>query len=384
MKFRRLHKKLLGTLAACLLLAGTAGTALAAASGTAADTTISNSATVNYKVATIDQDPVTSNTATFKVDRHVDFTVSTDEVAAVAVTPGSTGNVLTFTVDNTGNDTFDFNLAAVDLSGAAAKFAAGNDNINASATAVYVESGATAGYQAGEDTATSIDDLAAGSSVKVYIVASFATGLSVDDIASYYLRATALDSTGAALTDDSGDADVTGTVQNVLATDDGPAPTDGDLDQIDSDYADYQVATASLSITKSSAVISDPINGTTNPKAIPGAVIEYTLTISNAASAATATDIAVSDSLNTEIATNGTLAFNTQYDATAGQGIVVGHPDYSGGALTEYTNTNADAPDEHGGVAADWNMTGGNTVTVTGITLDASESATIKFRVTVQ
>lgn len=371
--------RILGAFVAGLLMLGLTPAVMAA--GTAADTTISNSATVNYKVDTIDQDAVTSNTASFKVDRKVNFTVSTDEVAEVSVTPGSSGNVLTFTVANTGNDTFDFDLSAVALTGTAAKFG-GTDNINASGINVFVESGATPGYQAGEDTATSIDDLAADGDVKVYLVADFGTGLSQEDIASYYLLATALDSSGGALTDHSGDADVAGTVQNVFADGDGPEGTDGDKDAKHSDYADYIVNTASLSVTKSSTVISDPINGTTNPKAIPGAVLEYTLTISNGAGAAAATDISVSDSLNTEIATNGTIAFNTQYDSTSGQGIVVAHPDHAGGADTEYTN--ADDGAEHGGVAADWNETGANTVTVTGITLDASESATVKFRVTVQ
>ena len=40
-------------------------------------------------------------------------------------------------------------------------------------------------------------------------------------------------------------------------------------------------AAISLTITKASAVISDPSNGTTNPKRIPGAVIEYTITAAN-------------------------------------------------------------------------------------------------------
>ena len=40
-------------------------------------------------------------------------------------------------------------------------------------------------------------------------------------------------------------------------------------------------AVALLEITKSSSVISDPVNGTTNPKAIPGAVIEYLITVRN-------------------------------------------------------------------------------------------------------
>ncbi|PWQ93435.1 hypothetical protein [Leucothrix arctica] len=36
-----------------------------------------------------------------------------------------------------------------------------------------------------------------------------------------------------------------------------------------------------FTMQKSSSVISDPLNGTTNPKAIPGAVIEYTLLVTN-------------------------------------------------------------------------------------------------------
>lgn len=39
---------------------------------------------------------------------------------------------------------------------------------------------------------------------------------------------------------------------------------------------------AALTIAKSSTVISDPVNGTTNPKLIPGAVVEYSITVTNA------------------------------------------------------------------------------------------------------
>ncbi|WP_197273842.1 CshA/CshB family fibrillar adhesin-related protein [Porphyrobacter sp. AAP60] len=40
--------------------------------------------------------------------------------------------------------------------------------------------------------------------------------------------------------------------------------------------------TAVLVIDKTSQIISDPVNGTSNPKAIPGAVIEYAVTVRNA------------------------------------------------------------------------------------------------------
>ena len=38
---------------------------------------------------------------------------------------------------------------------------------------------------------------------------------------------------------------------------------------------------ASLTVLKSSSVVSDPVNGTTNPKMIPGAIILYTFTVAN-------------------------------------------------------------------------------------------------------
>ncbi len=44
---------------------------------------------------------------------------------------------------------------------------------------------------------------------------------------------------------------------------------------------------AALSVTKVSSLISDPVNLTANPKAIPGALVEYLISVSNAGTAAT-------------------------------------------------------------------------------------------------
>ncbi|WP_374531769.1 proprotein convertase P-domain-containing protein [Novosphingobium sp.] len=49
-----------------------------------------------------------------------------------------------------------------------------------------------------------------------------------------------------------------------------------------------------LSVTKASSVISDPVNGATLPKAIPGAVVEYCILVTNAGSAA-ASNVTASD-----------------------------------------------------------------------------------------
>lgn len=49
----------------------------------------------------------------------------------------------------------------------------------------------------------------------------------------------------------------------------------------------------SLSVTKVSTLISDPVNGTANPKAIPGALVEYLITIANTGTSATDADSVV-------------------------------------------------------------------------------------------
>jgi len=71
---------------------------------------------------------------------------------------------------------------------------------------------------------------------------------------------------------------------------------------------DYVVLAATLTATKTSRIVSDPFNGTTNPKMIPGAVVEYCIAVANAAGSATATNISVSD----------TLAGETTYDSAFG------------------------------------------------------------------
>ena len=60
------------------------------------------------------------------------------------------------------------------------------------------------------------------------------------------------------------------------------------------------VQPAQLTLQKSMDVINGPVNGTSNPKAISGARIEYTLTVSNAGEGTTDTDsIAIVDKLAT-------------------------------------------------------------------------------------
>ncbi|MEM7688220.1 MAG: proprotein convertase P-domain-containing protein [Pseudomonadota bacterium] len=59
---------------------------------------------------------------------------------------------------------------------------------------------------------------------------------------------------------------------------------------------------ANLSVTKVSSLISDPVNGTTNPKAIPGAVVEYVISVSNSGAGATdANSVVITDEQSGEL-----------------------------------------------------------------------------------
>ncbi|MFO6448895.1 CshA/CshB family fibrillar adhesin-related protein [Erythrobacter sp. NE805] len=102
---------------------------------------------------------------------------------------------------------------------------------------------------------------------------------------------------------------------------------------------------AFLVIEKTSAVISDPVNGTTNPKLIPGAVVEYTITVRNTGTGTVdSSSIVILDVMPTEMAfavttpvtfTNGTTAsgLNTFNAAT-----MVTYSQAAGGAAP-YTYT---------------------------------------------
>jgi uncharacterized repeat protein (TIGR01451 family) len=172
-------------------------------------------------------------------------------------------------------------------------------------------------------------------------------------------------------TDDGGTADDPAAVDIVFA--DGAGDTDAANDGAHSDRDAYRVGAAAITVSKTSQVLSDPVNGGTNPKAIPGAIVEYTITIENDAGAsATATNVQVSDSLAAEIA-SGAVAFETDAYG-AGLGLRVTAPTLNSGNPLDLSNA-ADA--DEGTFAAD-------TVTVTGIVLQAGESATVTFQVEVQ
>ncbi|MEA3048276.1 MAG: hypothetical protein QOG84_112 [Sphingomonadales bacterium] len=326
-------------LASASVLAAASITASPAfAAGTTSGTTITNTVTLTYNVGAVAQTPVNASDS-FLVDRKVSFTVSEVGSATTSVSPGETNVVTTFSVANSSNATIDVALAATQLSGGTTTHG-GTDDFDVTAVKIYVDSNNNGVFDSATDTQVNyVDQLAADSSKTVFIVSNVPLGRSTGDVAGVKLTGTASEATaagslGATITATSG-ANTANVVDTVLAeanTANGNTAYDG----IDFAFDDYTVLAAALTVTKTSRVVSDPVNGTTNPKAIPGATVEYCIAVANASGGATASNIQVSDTLPAEtqyvansIKVDGTVTGSTcNSDGTAGgsqaNGVVSG------------------------------------------------------------
>lgn len=108
------------------------------------------------------------------------------------------------------------------------------------------------------------------------------------------------------------------------------APADPDGQAIGLHDINFCNPYADLSVTKVSSIKSDPINGTTDPRAIPGALVEYLITVSNAGVASPDSgSVVVTD----DGPPNAKLCFNTLgsgqpivfIDGTPSSGLVLGY-----------------------------------------------------------
>jgi len=315
---------------------------LASAVGTASSTTITNRSSLTYSVGSVAQTLIESSPTgnstpgatlgadtTFVVDNKVSMLVAEGNSTYTSVSPGQSAAVTTFTVTNLGNTTQDFALSAANLSSGAILFG-GTDNFDATSCSAYRESGANAGYQPLEDIATYIDELPASgtTTATVYVVCNIPAGLANGSNAVVSLTATAraggtAASLGAALTETTGVN--TAGVDIVFA--DGTGTDDSSRDAAHSARDAYRVVSAALTVTKTVALVCDPLNSTTNPKNIPGAVVRWTITVSNSVTAsASATLTQVSDALNA----NSTF----DPDLITGAGGTAGCEGAAGGAGT--------------------------------------------------
>ncbi|MEO0573884.1 MAG: hypothetical protein AAF004_00385, partial [Pseudomonadota bacterium] len=122
------------------------------------------------------------------------------------------------------------------------------------------------------------------------------------------------------------------------------------------------------SLSKAEALVSDPINGTTDPLHIPGAVVEYTITVVNNGSA-DATSVSVTDIIDTA---NLTLLL-AQYNGGAADITYT----IAGGAAAFCTADAADADADNCG------LSGSTLEADVAATLTAGDSLVVSFQVTI-
>ena len=302
------------------LLASASGLAAAAiavspanAAGTASGTTVTNTVSLDYKVGGVDQTQIQASDS-FTVDRKVNLTVAEVGSSTTDVSPGELAAVTAFTVTNVSNAPLDLVLSATQLAGGSAAHG-GTDNFNASNVRVYDDTDSSGGFNGADQLVSYLDQVAADASRTVFVVVDIPLGRATNDVAGVRLTASAAEATaagsqGAAVTETAG-ANTAG-VDTVFADTNADGNVARDGAHFDED--DYTVLAAALTASKTSRVISDPFNGTTNPKMIPGAVVEYCVAVGNAAGSATATNVSVSDAIPAE--TSYLAAFGIKVDGT--------------------------------------------------------------------
>jgi len=340
----------------------TAATSSAWAAGTAAGTDVDNTASISYKVGTIDQTDIYStpggnsipgvpgtagaptvaaSLTSFVVDKKIDLTVT--EGADVNVVPSATGQNITYTLTNTGNSTEYFLLAETQV---------GSDQFDTTTCSITTAPQTITGT----DTVELIADATTTVTVSCNIPASSGT-VTNGATSNIDLKATAVTDAGGATAHTESAADTAAGVEVVLAdanatTLDADATDGGARNASHSAVNTYIINTADLTVQKTSAVTKMVVNGAddaTNPMRIPGSTIQYTILVTN--TAAEATHLKISDVIP------GNLTYVAASCSLTGDGIV-----------------NAAAPDA--GVALGCSESGG-TVSSTSFTLpDGSGTAT--------
>lgn len=337
------------SVAASLLAVATGIATPAYAAGTTSGTSITNTVNVTYAVGGVTQNPLTASD-TFVVDRKINLTVTEVGNTTTTVSPGQLAAVTTFDVANLSNTTIDVGLLATNLTG---------DAYDVSNFKYYADTNNDGVYTPGTDLQiTYLDQVAADGIKRVFVVADIPLGGTTGDVANIRLAGTAQDGTTAG----SQGANILATttantaagVETVLADTNANGNTASDGISFANDS--YTKLAAALSALKTSRVVSDPVNGTTNPKAIPGAVVEYCITVSNAGGA-DATNVAISDPLPAE--TLYFTAFGVKVNGTVTSGTC-----------------NAD-----GAIAG---AESAGTVTGTIPSIAASQSRTVLFQVTIK
>src|SRR5690606_21814047 len=201
-------------------------------------------------------------------------------------------------------------------------------------------------------------------------------GLANGDTALVTLKATAHDAGAVgqgALTTETAGANTAG-IDNVFG--DAAGEVDDANEGDHSAVSNYVITTATISVTKSSAVVSDPFNLTTNPKAIPGATMVYCIAVANGSATVAATDVTISDNIpagTTYVA--GTIRVVPNAITCDADAIT------EGASMTDAVDVEADVGTNPAGTTGDAGGCAGPITTVTD--LPANGTTTTVFQVTI-
>lgn len=312
------------------------------AGGTAPDTLIRNTVNVNFQVGGVSQ---TQQTAfdDFKVDRKVIFSLAEKGSSTTTVNPGQVAQITSFILTNTSNDTLDFSISPSQLVGGTAAHG-GTDTFDVTNLQVCLDANTD---NVCDSTAVSavtgltVDNLIADANVTILVFGDVPLSATNGQVAGISMSATALFSNGTAITAAT-DATVNSanSVETIFAdvAKSGVGGTSAARDGIDVATDDYTVEAAILSVFKSSRVISDGVSGS-NFKSIPGAVVEYCISVANAAGGTTATNVSISDLVPTDVTfVTGSIRINAAVTdiGTATQSCGLGG---AGGTFTAGTRT---------------------------------------------
>ena len=323
---------------------------------------IDNTATLNFKVNNQAQVETTAS-ATFKVDRKVIVNVSTPLPGSLSTALVGTGQAITYTISNLSNAPLGMKLDVDDLNtgestytgmlpdntintgtGPAITYAVflddGNGTYGVEDTTQILSTGTLDFKQTGDATDTNPD------AIVVHVVATPTEGADAS-VFAHDLVVTAVEPTaGTALPNDNAAQWNKGAIQTILKDNSPIVKTRGAI----------SISSATLSPTKVATIVSDPITGNTNPKAVPGAIIQYEIKVVNSGSVA-ATDLVIEDILPVE--------FNLQQDITDNVAVFT-------------INGTTTAP---GSVAGTDIIVDGNKVTFPPMTVPANDEVTVTITV---
>ncbi len=256
------------------------------ATGTAAGTNISNTATATFDVGTTTGIAATPDTVTILVNELVDVTLTNDDGGNVIVQPGNIDQFLTYTVTNTGNGDEVFIVSVAQDAG---------DNFDVTTLNIWLDGGnATFDNGGGDDVLhtsgnpiPALNSAGASNDSQLIFVEGDIPGAQADgDLANLDLTATSANGTGAAGTVNAGAGDDIGNGPSdiVFGTSTGTATATGT----------FEVADINLALTKTVAVLagSDPLGGN---QPLPTAILRYTIEV-RATGSSIATNVLVVDS----------------------------------------------------------------------------------------